>query len=85
MTVPAITLAAVEDRGVKHTRASVIKHAEAEYAALDAIVRRLKPGTVLPGGHPATGKGLVGGRSALYVCRNMTCEPPVTDPGALRL
>jgi len=43
MTVPAITLAAVEDRGVKHTRASVIKRAEAEYAALDAIVRRLKP------------------------------------------
>src|SRR3989442_10351641 len=43
MTVPAITLAAVKNRGVKHTRASVIKRAEAEYAALDAIVRRLKP------------------------------------------
>jgi hypothetical protein len=28
---------------VKHTRASVIKRAEAEYRALDAIVRRLKP------------------------------------------
>jgi hypothetical protein len=30
-------------RHVKHTRASVLKRAEAEYQALDAIVRRLRP------------------------------------------
>ena len=30
-------------RRVKHTRASVLKRAEAEYQALDAIVRRLRP------------------------------------------
>src|SRR5690348_9639306 len=28
---------------VKHTRASVIKRAQAEYDALDALVRRLRP------------------------------------------
>jgi uncharacterized protein YyaL (SSP411 family) len=49
------------------------------------IVRRLAPDTALPGGHPAAGKGLVGGKPALYVCRNMTCEAPATDPEALRL
>jgi membrane-bound lytic murein transglycosylase B len=30
-------------RRVKHTHASVLKRAEAEYQALDAIVRRLRP------------------------------------------
>jgi uncharacterized protein YyaL (SSP411 family) len=49
------------------------------------IVRRLMPGIGLPPGHPAAGKGLVGGKPALYVCRNMSCEAPVTDPEALHL
>jgi uncharacterized protein YyaL (SSP411 family) len=44
------------------------------------IVRRLKPDSPLPASHPASGKGSVDGKPALYVCRNMSCEPPVTDP-----
>jgi uncharacterized protein YyaL (SSP411 family) len=44
------------------------------------IVRRLAPGTALPQDHPAEGKGLVNGKPALYVCVNMACQPPVTNP-----
>jgi uncharacterized protein YyaL (SSP411 family) len=46
----------------------------------DKVVRRLAPGIPLPSNHPAAGKGLVDGKPALYICRNMSCEPPITDP-----
>jgi uncharacterized protein YyaL (SSP411 family) len=46
----------------------------------DKVVRRLSPAAPLPPHHPAAGKGPVNGQPALYVCRNMTCEAPVTDP-----
>ena len=37
-----------------------------------------------PSPHPLlAGKGLVGGRSALYVCRDFTCREPVTLPEAV--
>jgi uncharacterized protein YyaL (SSP411 family) len=46
----------------------------------DKVVRRLSPADPLPPTHPAAGKGLVDGRPALYICRNMACETPITDP-----
>jgi len=49
------------------------------------VVRLVAPDAQLPADHPAAGKGLVQGKPALYVCRNMTCEAPITDPEALRL
>jgi uncharacterized protein YyaL (SSP411 family) len=43
----------------------------------------LAPGGSLPADHPASGKGLVDGEPAAYVCDGPTCSLPVTDPQAL--
>jgi len=38
-------------------------------------------GTGTPSGHPLlAGKGLVEGKAALYICRNFSCQRPLTDP-----
>jgi uncharacterized protein YyaL (SSP411 family)/aryl-alcohol dehydrogenase-like predicted oxidoreductase len=38
-------------------------------------------GTHTPSGHPLlAGKGLVEGKAALYICRNFSCQRPLTDP-----
>jgi uncharacterized protein YyaL (SSP411 family) len=46
----------------------------------DKVVRMLASDATLPAHHPAARKGLVGGKPALYICRNMSCEAPITDP-----
>ena len=57
-----------------------LRHAIYSKSQPDKVVRRLSPDTPLPANHPAAGKGLVNGKPALYVCRNMSCEAPITDP-----
>jgi uncharacterized protein len=47
------------------------------------VVVTLSPGGSLPAGHPASGKGLVGGKPAAYVCEGAVCSLPVTDPKTL--
>jgi uncharacterized protein YyaL (SSP411 family) len=47
------------------------------------ILQLVAPGTTLPAGHPAAGKGQVDGRATAYLCRGMTCSLPVTDPAGL--
>jgi aryl-alcohol dehydrogenase-like predicted oxidoreductase len=38
-------------------------------------------GTGTPSGHPLlAGKGLVEGKAALYICRDFSCQRPITDP-----
>jgi uncharacterized protein YyaL (SSP411 family) len=43
----------------------------------------ITPGRTLPEGHPAHGKGLVGGRPAAFVCDGPVCSLPLTEPQAL--
>jgi uncharacterized protein YyaL (SSP411 family) len=47
------------------------------------VVLRVAPGEALPEGHPAHGKGLVGGRPAAYVCDGPVCSLPITEPQQL--
>src|SRR5262249_51780271 len=79
----AVELVIVGDPASPETEA--LRRAVHARSLPNKIVRRLRPGVSLPAEHPAAGKGLVGGRPALYVCRNMTCEAPVTDAAALSL
>ncbi|WP_119680454.1 thioredoxin domain-containing protein [Indioceanicola profundi] len=48
------------------------------------VLTPIGPGTALPDGHPAAGKGPVDEAAAAYVCREMSCSLPVTEPEALR-
>jgi uncharacterized protein YyaL (SSP411 family) len=47
------------------------------------VVLAVRPEETLPTGHPAHGKGLVGGHAAAYVCEGPICSLPLTEPQAL--
>ncbi len=74
----AVELVLVGDFDAPETEA--LRRAIYDACIPNKIVRRLRPGASVPPGHPAEGKGVVKGKPALYVCRNMRCDPPITDP-----
>jgi hypothetical protein len=47
------------------------------------VLSVLAPDAVLPAGHPAFGKGLVGGKAAAYVCEGPVCSLPIETSQAL--
>src|SRR5690606_2079369 len=65
--------------------------ADATAALLHEVRRRYLPTTVLALNHPdaesylpvLTGRGLVDGKPAAYVCENYACKLPVTEAKAL--
>jgi uncharacterized protein YyaL (SSP411 family) len=74
----AVELVLVGDPSAPATEA--LRRAVYRKSLPDKIVRRIAPGLSVPANHAAAGKGLVNGRPALYICRNMACEAPITDP-----
>ncbi len=47
------------------------------------VVAEIAAGADLPADHPAHGKGLVGGKAAVYVCDGPVCSLPITEPQVL--
>ncbi|MGQ0663436.1 MAG: thioredoxin domain-containing protein [Pseudomonadota bacterium] len=47
------------------------------------VLQQVPPGAGLPAGHPAAGKGMIGGRPTAYVCAGPGCSAALIDPQAL--
>ncbi|HVR68419.1 MAG TPA: thioredoxin domain-containing protein, partial [Verrucomicrobiae bacterium] len=47
------------------------------------ILVQTADGRSLPSDHPASGKGMIHGKAAVYLCRGNSCSLPFTDPAAL--
>ena len=50
----------------------------------DMLFLKVAPDEALPQNHPASGKGLVAGRAAVYICVGARCALPLTDGQAFR-
>ena len=58
-------------------------HAAYSVSLPNRILLTLPPGGLLPANHPASGKGLVDGKPAAYVCEGPVCSLPITEPETL--
>jgi len=67
-----------DDPGVAALRRAVY-----QVSLPNRVVLRVAPGQALPEGHPAHGKGLVGGRAAAYVCDGPVCSLAIAEPQLL--
>ncbi|SNB68775.1 hypothetical protein SAMN07250955_106240 [Arboricoccus pini] len=74
-----IVIGAADNAATRELRDIADRHAPPGAAFL-----QLAPGDNLPGGHPAAGKGLVGGAPAAYICAGATCSLPITTGAELR-
>ncbi|WP_417515752.1 thioredoxin domain-containing protein [Minwuia sp.] len=52
-------------------------------AGPDRLLIRVAPGETLPEGHPAAGRSMQDSKATAYLCREMVCGLPVTDPAQL--
>jgi uncharacterized protein YyaL (SSP411 family) len=64
--------------------AAPLRHAVATAASLpNLILQQVTPTARLPEGHPAHGKGMIGGKATAYVCEGPVCSAALADADAL--
>jgi hypothetical protein len=63
--------------------AALLRAAASAASLPNLVLQCVAPGTELPDGHPARGKGTVGGQATAYVCEGPVCSAPLTDATAL--
>jgi hypothetical protein len=64
-------------------RTTALTRAVLDQSWPDRLLAVVPPDKELPSNHPAAGKGLVDGRPAAYICRQMICQAPIVDPDAV--
>src|SRR5262249_2740346 len=63
---------------------ALLRHAVAGAASLPKLIlQQVGADAGLPEGHPARGKGMIGGKATAYVCEGPVCSAPLVDAGAL--
>jgi uncharacterized protein YyaL (SSP411 family) len=77
----AVQIVVVGDRADAATQGLI--RAATDRSLPNRLLQVIEPGAQLPDGHPATGKGMVKGKPAAYVCKGQTCGLPVTHPAAM--
>jgi uncharacterized protein YyaL (SSP411 family) len=77
----AVQIVLAGDPGADATAA--LRRAALAASEPNRILLQIGAEAELPPGHPAHGKSAPTDGAAAYVCRNMTCSLPLTDPAAL--
>jgi len=67
----------------KAPETDALRRAVLDRSLPNRVLTLLPPGSDLPAGHPAQGKGMKDGRATAYVCSGTTCSAPVTSPADL--
>jgi uncharacterized protein YyaL (SSP411 family) len=76
-----VQIVLVGERGDPSLQA--LRRAVYQVSLPNRVMLAVRPEEALPAGHPAHGKGLVGGHAAAYVCEGPVCSLPLIEPQAL--
>jgi uncharacterized protein len=69
--------------GREKDRAALLQAVAASASLPNLVLQLVESGRDLPEGHPARGKGAIGGKATAYVCEGPVCSAPLAEADAL--